>query len=109
VSYDAESRDPGLAAERTDLAWNRSGLSLVACAAVVIRGMSRPPLRTGNVAVGAAILSFGAFTWMLGAWHMHHARARGPRRTTPADLLPISLGAATVGVAAFVVAAVFPS
>jgi uncharacterized membrane protein YidH (DUF202 family) len=107
--FDAESRDPGLAAERTDLAWNRSNLSLLACGAIIMRGIARPPLTTGNVAVGLAILALGASTWILGAWRVHRSRARGARRTAPADLLPISLGVAVVGAAAFVVAAFFPS
>jgi len=107
--FDAESRDPGLAAERTDLAWNRSNLSLLACGAIVMRGIARPPLSTGNVAVGLAILALGASTWILGAWRVHRSRTRGGRPTTPADLLPISIGVAVVGAAAFVVAAFSPS
>ena len=107
--FDADARDPGLAAERTDLAWNRSGLSLLACGVVVMRGMARPPLTTGNVAIGACILALGALTWVLGSWRLRHARARGMRRATPSELLPISLGVAIVGIAAFSVAAIFPS
>ncbi len=109
MSFDADARDPGLAAERTDLAWNRSGLSLLGCGVVVLRGMARPPLTTGNVAVGAVILALGAFTWVLGSWRLRHTRARGTRRATPAELLPISLGVALVGVAAFAIAAFLPS
>jgi uncharacterized membrane protein YidH (DUF202 family) len=109
VSFDADSRDPGLAAERTDLAWNRSGLSLLACGAVVMRGIARPPLTTGNIAIGAIILALGAFTWALGSWRRHHARARGTRRATSSEILPISLSVAIVGIAAFAIAALFPS
>jgi uncharacterized membrane protein YidH (DUF202 family) len=107
--FDAESRDPGLASERTDLAWNRSGLSLLACGAAVMRGIARPPLTTGDVAVGACILALGGFIWTLGSWRVHRSRARAARRTTAADLLPISLGVAIVGIAAFVLAAFLPS
>jgi uncharacterized membrane protein YidH (DUF202 family) len=107
--FDAESRDPSLAAERTDLAWNRSGLSLLACGTLVMRGIARPPLTQGRVAVGLVLLALGAFTWALGAWRIHRCRARGAHRTAPADLLPISLGVLVVGVAALVVAAFFPT
>jgi uncharacterized membrane protein YidH (DUF202 family) len=107
--YDSESRDPGLAAERTDLAWNRSGLSLIACGAAVIRGLARTPVSHGKLAVGAGILAMGVVTWALGTWRLAHARARGPRRTTSTDLLPISIGIAIVGVAAFVIGIVLPS
>ena len=107
--FDAESRDPGLAAERTDLSWNRSGLSLLACGAIIMRGIARPPLTEGSVTVGVTVLALGAFTWALGAWRVHRSRTRGARRTTPADLRPIALGVAVVGIAAFLVAALFPS
>jgi uncharacterized membrane protein YidH (DUF202 family) len=107
--FEAESRDPGLAAERTDLAWNRSALSLLACGAVIVRGIGRPPLNTGNVALGLTILALGVITWSLGLWRVRRSQARGARPTTAADLLPIALGVATVGAAAFVVAAYLPS
>jgi uncharacterized membrane protein YidH (DUF202 family) len=107
--YDADSRDPGLAAERTDLAWDRSGLSLIACGAVIIRGLAGTPVSRGNLAVGASILALGIVTWALGSWHLAQARARGQRRTTAMDLLPISLGVTAVGLAAFVLCTVSPA
>jgi uncharacterized membrane protein YidH (DUF202 family) len=107
--YDADSRDPGLAAERTDLAWNRSGLSLIACGAVVLRGLANTPVGRGHLAVGACILTLGVLTWALGWWHLAHARARGDRRTTAGDLLPVSLGVAAVGVSALVVCLLSPA
>jgi uncharacterized membrane protein YidH (DUF202 family) len=107
--FDPDSRDPGLAAERTDLAWNRSGLSLLACGAAILRGIGRPPLTTGNVAVGCFVLALGSLTWALGAVHAQRLRRRRTRPTSAADLLPIAVGVAMVGVAAFVVAAFAPS
>jgi uncharacterized membrane protein YidH (DUF202 family) len=107
--YDADSRDPGLAAERTDLAWNRSARSLIGCGAVIIRGLANTPLHRGNLAVGACILTLGVVTWALGSWRLSHARLRGPRRTTSADLLPVSLGAAVIGLSALVLCLVSPA
>ena len=107
--FDADSRDPGLAAERTDLAWNRSGLSLVACGAVVMRGLAVTGLPGADLAIGACILALGVLTSALGSWQVHRARARGGRRTTAADLLPVSLGVGVVGVAAFVLGALSPN
>lgn len=107
--YAADSREPSLAAERTDLAWNRSGLSLVACGAAMLRGFARPPLTAGNFAVGACMLGLGVATWVLALWHARRASTGRGGRSSAADLFPVSLGVALVGVAAFVLAAVFPS
>ena len=107
--YDADGRDPGLAAERTDLAWNRSGLSLLALGAAIMRGTDRPPLTSSNVAVGMYVFMLGTFVWFLGAWHSHGARHRSARRARAGDLAPLAFGIAAVGLAAFVLGAVAPS
>jgi uncharacterized membrane protein YidH (DUF202 family) len=107
--YDPDSRDPGLAAERTDLAWHRSSLSLLAVGAALIRGIGQPPLATTDAAVGGLVFSLGLAVALLGVWHSSRSKRRGARRTTTADLLPITVGVALVGVAAFVVCAVSPS
>ena len=103
---DPDGREPGLAAERTDLAWHRSGLSIVGCGAVILRGIGRSPLPTPNVAVGVYVLVLGAATSFLGVWHSRRMRHRRGRRSTTRDLAPIAFGVACVGVAAFIVAAV---
>ena len=69
TEFDAEAPGRGLAAERTDLAWNRSGLALLGCGAVVLRGVACAHLATGRVAVGSLIVALGAVAWSLGAWH----------------------------------------
>ncbi|MFM7536568.1 MAG: DUF202 domain-containing protein [Acidimicrobiales bacterium] len=103
--------DDGMASERTDLAWGRSGLALVACGAVVFRDV--PWLggdRTRRIA-GLAVLALGVATWLLGAWQARRRRAPGLARAVarPVDLLPVALGVIAVGVAAFVVALVLPA
>ena len=108
-TYDPETRDKGLAAERTDLSWSRSGLSLLACGVAVLRGIARPPLQTGRGVTGACILALGGFVWMLGEFHARRVRGARPAPATRADLLPLACGVALVGVAAFAVAAFFPS
>jgi uncharacterized membrane protein YidH (DUF202 family) len=106
--YNPEGRAPGLAAERTDLAWSRSSLSLLACGAAIVRGIGRVPLTRGNTAVGVCVLSLGAATWVLGGWHALRSRRRGARPTTAADLVPTSLGVIVIGVLAFVIATLSP-
>jgi uncharacterized membrane protein YidH (DUF202 family) len=103
TDYDADARDPGLAAERTDLAWDRSGLSLLACGALILRGLGQESRPTSNVALGTLVLALGVLTWLLGTWHTTHARHRGGRPTTLRDLAPVSIGVALIGVSAFVV------
>jgi len=99
---------PTLDAERTDLAWNRSSLSLIACGAAILRGLGRQPLVRANVAVGVCVIVLGGLTWLLEAWGVQQVRRRGARRATAADLRPITLGVAAVGVAAFVLCAFAP-
>jgi uncharacterized membrane protein YidH (DUF202 family) len=56
-----EPVDHGLAAERTDLAWNRSGLAVIVCVAVLLRRIW--PLRGTDQVVALACISAGAFAW----------------------------------------------
>ncbi len=99
-----EGRDVVLAAERTDLSWYRSGLALLGCGAVIVRGFG--PVTTRDDVIGVIVLVLGAAVSFLGAWHIRHVRTRAERPTTLVDLAPIAVGVACVGVAAFVVAAV---
>ena len=105
-------RDRGLAAERTELAWGRSTLALLACGAAVARGVPRVTGNVGRPAVGVALLALGALVWISG---LPYARARarttrrGRRRTARArDLGLMAAGTAAVGVAALVIGAFLP-
>jgi inner membrane protein YidH len=108
---DRGTTSSAVADERTDLAWNRSGLALLACGLVVGRGLSLSGLPAPRAAAGAVILGLGALTYLLAAWHAQ--RRLRPGRTevpaTSADLLPVAIGIAAVGVAAFVLGALFPA
>jgi uncharacterized membrane protein YidH (DUF202 family) len=61
-SDDLEERDPGLAAERTSLAWTRTAISFAALGGVVLKV---------SVATGVVILLLAPAVWRLG-------RLRGP-------------------------------
>jgi uncharacterized membrane protein YidH (DUF202 family) len=111
AAEDYEGPDPGMAAERTDLAWSRSGLALGACGVIVLKGL---PGITGNPrepVIGAAILLLGGLTWALGYWSSHHRRPL-PGRPRPVatwrDLAPAAYGTAAVGVAGLVLAVLGP-
>ena len=77
-----EVTDPGLARERTELAWNRSGLAVVVCVAVLLRRIW--PLRGTDQVLALVSISAGAFAWglalMVGQWvHGYHDRMTMPR------------------------------
>ena len=57
-------RDSGLARERTDLAWNRSGLAVAITVAIVLRRLW--PLHGDRAVVALALIAIGAVTWVVG-------------------------------------------
>lgn len=100
-----EGPDAGMAAERTDLAWSRSGLALGACGVIVLKGLPAVTGTGSQPLIGAVILVLGGMTWGLGRWSAHRRRPRDGRRrqiATWADLAPASYGTAAVGIAGLV-------
>jgi uncharacterized membrane protein YidH (DUF202 family) len=97
--------------ERTDLAWNRSGLAIIACGLIVMRGLTLNGLERSDVAVGAVILGLGFTSYLLAGWHARRRLAPGHVETPaqPRDLLPLAIGVTTIGVAAFVLGLLFPA
>ena len=110
---DSYERDAGLAAERTELAWGRSALALFACGAAVVKGLHSVTGNRDRPAVGVALLVLGGLVWLSGLPYarVRAAASRGGRRPTARarELAIMALGTALVGVAAFVIAAFFPS
>ena len=102
---------PRSADERTDLAWNRSGLAIIGCGLVVMRGLTLNGLERSDVAVGAVILGLGMASYLLAGWQARRrlASGRADRPARPSDLFPLALGVATIGVAAFVLGLLFPA
>jgi uncharacterized membrane protein YidH (DUF202 family) len=106
---DYEGPDPSMAAERTDLAWSRSGLSLGVCGLIVLRGLPSVTGSSSRPVVGAILLVLGGVAWLLGYWSAHHRRpsAGRPRRVAVwADLAPAAYGTAAVGSVGLLVALV---
>jgi uncharacterized membrane protein YidH (DUF202 family) len=95
---DMEDIDPGLARERTVLAWSRTGLSFLALGGVLVRV---DPL------AGLAVLALGGVVWLLG--YLHHRSMWAPAGaarwlTRPRALRLIAGGTAFVAVVALLIA-----
>ncbi len=111
-AFEDEEED-GLAAERTELAWGRSSLSLMVCGVAVARGVSRISGQASHPFVGAVVLVFGALAWGAG---LPYARTRaiaartGERHVvTPKELAPLAIGTALVGLGGFLIALLMPA
>lgn len=88
---DPEDRDPGLAEERTRLAWVRTAISFAAVGAALLKV---------DAAVGVTVLAMVPFIWLAGrgmAWHSPHGENQ------PRLLLLIALGVAAIGLVVLVI------
>ena len=81
-----EERDPGLARERTSLAWTRTAISFGALGGVVLKV---------NVITGLLILAIAPLVWQLGRLSGGEARGLQPVGVTRIRLITVSI----VGVA----------
>ena len=107
---DSDPVDEGLTHERTDLAWNRSGLAVVACVAVLLRRIWL--LRGTNQIVALVCISAGAFAWALA---LSLGRTVGSRtnegrwRLSQRRATVITAGTVALGLAALALAFVAPT
>ena len=74
VSSDEDPNDPGLARERTALSWNRSGLAIIVCIAVVLRHLW--PLNGTDELVALGIIAAAAIVWALALLSLYVGRER---------------------------------
>jgi uncharacterized membrane protein YidH (DUF202 family) len=98
---------PGMAGERTDLAWSRSGLALTVAAAAVLRRLwVQTDGPTGRVIV-FSLLGAGALCWCTALWWARVA-ARPTlegRSVARRDLRRVTFGTVVFAVAALVLIA----
>lgn len=105
IDDEAPDEPPGLAGERTTLAWRRTGLSVAAAGLAIARGI--PVVRgvPGRPVVGAVVLVLAGLLFLVS--HRQAARrSSGPagRRTaTLGDLAPVAVGTTLVAVAGVLV------
>lgn len=112
MSDGSYERDAGLAAERTELAWDRSALALFACGAAVIKGLHNVTGNEARPAIGVALLVLGGLVWLSGVPYarIRAQASRAGRRPAARgrELGIMALGTTLVGVAALVIALFFP-
>ena len=109
LSDELGTGDPGLAHERTELAWNRSGLAVLALVDIMMRRLW--PLDGYRSIVALALIAFGSLTWAVG---MFLARRSNPGAGTSYLLGTSTCRALTVGTlalaaAGFLLGALTPS
>ena len=89
MSADEEPRDPGLARERTILAWNRSGLAIIVCIAVVLRHLW--PLNGTDESVALGIIAAAAIIWALALLSLYVSRSERSNGVPRGDRVSASL------------------
>jgi drug/metabolite transporter (DMT)-like permease len=91
-------QDSGLARERTDLAWNRSGLAAAVTVAIVLRRLW--PLHGDKEVLALALIAVAAVIWVVG---MRLGRRIG--RTVGAHDVPAELTCRMVTIGTLLLAA----
>jgi len=92
VPGDIEEADPGLARERTHLAWTRTAIAFAAIGGAVLK--TRP-------VAGVIVLALGAATWAVTRFFPGPATDDGSR---PRQLLLVTAGVTAVAVVCLVLA-----
>lgn len=103
---EAAAGDRGLAAERTALAWQRSGISIVAVGIAVARGIPTVDGVPRRPLAGLAIVALGALAFAVSqaqATRRGHRAEHGRATAGLADLWPVTAATALAAVGAIVV------
>jgi uncharacterized membrane protein YidH (DUF202 family) len=111
VSWQPDASDDpeltGLAGERTDLAWSRTGVAALAVAATALRRVwDQFDFLTPRIAV-FGLIAAGAFAWavaLLDADRVRRASIEGQRLADPRTLRAVSLGTAGFALFALILA-----
>lgn len=88
----SDGTDPGMARERTQLAWNRSGLAVVVVVAIMVRRLW--PLGDAEAFALLVAVAAGSLVWAVG---MFLARRSGVVRSTPGVMGTTACRMLTIG------------
>ena len=101
----SDSPRPGLAAERTQLAWGRSALSFIVCGLAVARGI--PGVTDdGRPVYGLVLVVSGGVIWLAASpWRALSGRP-DLRPRAQGHLSVVAFGTMLVGIAALVVSSI---
>ena len=95
IEDDGEFDERGgvLFAERTDLAWSRSGLALLGVFALLARRVFTSGAEAGDLLV-VALLAVAALGWAIGilGWQLWHRNRRVTRPRDPRELFAVAVG-----------------
>ena len=106
--YEGGASHSGLARERTELAWSRSGLSVAVTVAVTLRRLW--PLTGDKEVVALVLIAVGAVIWVLGM-QFGRRRRHGPEAggaVTASTLQMLTIGTLILAAAAFIVGLFVP-
>ncbi|HEY5098111.1 MAG TPA: DUF202 domain-containing protein [Acidimicrobiales bacterium] len=98
---DDEEGDPGLARERTDLAWNRSGLAVAVTIAIILRRLW--PLSGDRAVLVLALIAAGATLWVVAMRLGRRVRNGSGGALGDATCRALTAGTLILGVGAFIV------
>lgn len=95
---------PGLAEERTQLAWTRSGIALLGAFAILTRQVWTGGPTTADLSA-VALFGVAGLGWAVGilGWRLVHHRGEETRPRRPFELLAVSIGTVALACAGIVV------
>jgi uncharacterized membrane protein YidH (DUF202 family) len=103
-----DTTDSGLARERTELAWSRSGLAVAVTVAVTLRRLW--PLTGDKAVVGLVLIAVGAAVWVVGMQLGRRARTLndGTGVLATSTFRMLTAGTIILALAGFVTGLVLP-
>jgi len=109
MTDDLEERDSGLARERTELAWNRSGLATLVAVTVLLRRLW--PLHGFKSVITFTLIAVGAATWAASMRFAQRMRLNPEalHGLTVSTARWLMLGTVVLALAGFVVSLLLPT